>query len=31
MRDFNRLVATSPDLESTLLPIGDGMIVAVKK
>jgi len=31
MREFNRLVAASPDLESTLLPIGDGMIVAVKK
>lgn len=29
--EFNRLVAASPDLESTLLPIGDGMIVAVKK
>jgi len=31
MREFNRLVAASADLESTLLPIGDGMIVAVKK
>ena len=31
MREFNRLVDASPDLESTLLPIGDGMIVAVKK
>lgn len=31
MRRFNRLVAASPELNSTLLPIGDGMIVAVKK
>lgn len=31
MREFNRLVAAASDLESTLLPIGDGMIVAVKK
>lgn len=31
MREFNRLVTASPDLESTLLPIGDGMIVAIKK
>lgn len=31
MSEFNRLVAASPDLESTLLPIGDGMIMAVKK
>lgn len=31
MRRFNRLVADSPELNSTLLPIGDGMIVAVKK
>ena len=31
MREFNRLVAASPELESTLLPIGDGMIVAVKR
>lgn len=31
VREFNRLVAASPDLESTLLPIGDGMIVAIKK
>lgn len=28
---FNRLVADSPELDSTLLPIGDGMIVAVKR
>nr|WP_319488660.1 O-methyltransferase [uncultured Caproiciproducens sp.] len=28
---FNRLVADSPELDSTLLPIGDGMIVAIKK
>jgi len=31
MRRFNRLVVDSPELNSTLLPIGDGMIVAVKK
>ncbi len=31
IREFNRLVAAAPELESTLLPIGDGMIVAVKK
>lgn len=29
--EFNRLVAAAPGLESTLLPIGDGMTVAVKK
>lgn len=29
--EFNRLVAASKDLESTLLPIGDGIMVAVKK
>lgn len=28
--EFNRLIAAAPDLESTLLPVGDGMIVAVK-
>lgn len=28
---FNRLVASNPDLESTLLPIGDGLVMAVKK
>jgi predicted O-methyltransferase YrrM len=31
IRRFNRLVADSPELDSTLLPIGDGMIVAIKK
>lgn len=31
MRKFNRLIAAAPGLESTLLPIGDGMAVAVKK
>ncbi|WMJ90432.1 O-methyltransferase [Anaerocolumna sp. MB42-C2] len=31
MSKFNRLVAEAPNLESTLLPIGDGMIVAIKK
>lgn len=31
INEFDRLVAASPDLESTLLPIGDGMIMAVKK
>ena len=29
--EFNRLVAAAPDLTSTLLPIVDGMTVAVKK
>ena len=31
IREFNRLVAAAPELESTLLPIGDGMTIAVKK
>lgn len=31
IRRFNCLVADSPELDSTLLPIGDGIIVAVKK
>ena len=31
MSQFNGLVAASPELNSTLLPIGDGMMVAVKK
>lgn len=31
IQEFNRLVANSPELESTLLPIGDGMVVAVKR
>lgn len=31
IREFNRLIVAEPDLESTLLPIGDGMVVAVKK
>lgn len=31
VREFNRLVVDVPGLESTLLPIGDGMTVAVKK
>jgi predicted O-methyltransferase YrrM len=29
--EFNRLVCAHPELESTLLPIGDGLTVAVKK
>lgn len=29
--EFNRLVVAEPQLESTLLPIGDGVTVAVKK
>ncbi|NNJ29310.1 O-methyltransferase [Lacrimispora defluvii] len=29
--EFNHIVANSKELRSTLLPIGDGMIVAVKK
>lgn len=28
---FNRLVADNPDLESTILPIGDGLTIAIKK
>lgn len=31
IRQFNRLVVTSPALLSTLLPIGDGVMVAIKK
>jgi len=31
VRRFDRLVANSPELDSTLLPIGDGMVVAVKR
>ena len=31
IREFNRLVAAAPELESTLLPIGDGLTIAVKK
>ena len=31
IRRFNHFVADSPELDSTLLPIGDGMIVAIKK
>jgi caffeoyl-CoA O-methyltransferase len=29
--EFNRLVAANDELENTLLPIGDGVTVAVKK
>lgn len=31
MQEFNQLVAASSKLDSTLLPVGDGMMVAVKK
>ena len=31
MRKFSHLIADAPDLESTLLPIGDRMVIAVKK
>jgi predicted O-methyltransferase YrrM len=31
MREFNELVAASPQLDSMLLPVGDGMMVAVKR
>lgn len=31
MQEFNTQVATSQQLESTLIPVGDGMIVAIKK
>lgn len=29
--EFNHLVVNSPDLESTILPIGDGVTLAIKK
>ena len=28
--EFNKMVAESPDLESTILPVGDGLTVAIK-
>jgi predicted O-methyltransferase YrrM len=31
IKEFNRLVADTPNLESTVLPIGDGVTLAVKK
>ena len=31
IRQFNAMVVSSPALQSTLLPIGDGVIVAVKR
>jgi caffeoyl-CoA O-methyltransferase len=31
IREFNRLVVNCPELESTLLPIGDGVILATKR
>ncbi len=31
IEEFNKLVINSPKLESTLIPIGDGLIIAVKK
>ena len=31
MEEFDRTAASSPELTSTLLPIGDGLFVAVKK
>jgi len=31
LNEFNKLVAHHPDIESTLLPIGDGVTVAIKK
>ena len=31
MEEFNRLISAAPELEGTLLPIGDGLIVAAKK
>ena len=30
MAEFNQRVASSPELDSTLLPIGDGMMLAIK-
>lgn len=30
INEFNHLVVNSPDLESTILPIGDGVTIAVK-
>jgi len=29
--EFNSLVATHPENDSTILPIGDGVTIAVKK
>ena len=29
--EFNQLVVNNPDLESTILPIGDGVTLAIKK
>lgn len=31
MQEFNKRIVNLPEMESTLLPIGDGMIVAVKR
>ncbi len=31
IHEFNRMIAAATELESTLLPVGDGMVVAVKK
>ena len=31
IQEFNEMVANCPDLESTLLPIGDGLTIALKK
>lgn len=31
MDEFNQKVVSSPELESTLLPIGDGMMLAIKR
>lgn len=30
IQEFNQLVVASPKLASTLLPVGDGMMIAVK-
>lgn len=31
VEEFNRLISAAPELEGTLLPVGDGLIVAAKK
>lgn len=31
MDEFDQQVVSSPKLESTLLPIGDGMMLAIKR
>ena len=30
LRAFNDLISTHPDLQSTLVPLGDGMVIGLK-